>query len=314
MGIKNIRNKTLIASSLILLSGCTAFSSFSEVDALNEAQPVGSPFSQALANEYKLFSNTELKDNFDYPDALHFARKGLASASGETVLPEPVSDWNLAENDFKTLSASRGRLITAFDLGGREIAPELAARAQGKFDCWIERQEENTDSAGIVCADQFMEAMAQLEGSLQPPPTAIAPVAPPPPPPAPVVEPEPLDFEVDETKPLAAENAVYLTFFNWNSSDLGSGAQSVLDAVAEEVKKNPPEMINIIGHTDTSGSHKYNQRLAFKRANIVKDSLIKLGVDANLIKVDAKGENDLMVPTPDDVREPANRRVNISFN
>ena len=92
--MKTLRNLVLTAS-VVLLGGCTVFDSFSEVDALNEAQAVGSPFTQALAGEYRTFSNRELREMLDYPDALHFARKGLAAAAGEVVMPEPVSDWNL---------------------------------------------------------------------------------------------------------------------------------------------------------------------------------------------------------------------------
>ena len=154
-----------------------------------------------------------------------------------------------------------------------------------------------------------MDAMTELEGSL-------APLPPPPAPEPPLMEEsdEVLPFDVDASKPMKPENAVYLVFFNWDSSEIGASAQSVLDAVAEEIKKNPPQSVNVTGHTDTSGSDAYNQRLAFKRANIVKDALVKMGIEATMMNVDAKGESELMVPTPDNVREPANRRVNITFN
>jgi OOP family OmpA-OmpF porin len=107
---------------------------------------------------------------------------------------------------------------------------------------------------------------------------------------------------------------MYLVFFDWDSKKLGSGALNVLDAVAEEVAKNPPASINVVGHADTSGSLKYNQRLALKRTNAVKDALVQRGVDPSIVIIDAKGETELLVETPDNVREPANRRVNISFN
>jgi len=304
--MKTLRNLVLTAGLLALAgttTACTAFTSFSEVEALNDAQAVGSPFTQSLSSEYRDFANSELKDMFDYPDALHFARKGLAAASGEVVLPEPIVDWNLSEEHIRELSAARGRLIVAYDLGGREVAPELAARTQAKFDCWIEGQEENWhDSGEQACKDEFLRNIAELEGMLQPP----APVAP-----------EVVDngaFNVDPNAPMAAENAMYLVFFNWDSSNLGSGALNVLDAVADEVAKNPPQTINVVGHTDTSGSNQYNQRLAFKRANNVKDALIQRGVDPSLVSVNAMGETELLVETPDNIREPANRRVNISFN
>ncbi len=297
----NIFRNVVLVTGMAALSGCTAFTSFSEVEALNDAKPVGSPFTQSLATEYRDFSNNELKSNFDYPDALHFARKGLAAASGEAVLPEPVADWNLSEKHLQELGAARGRLIVAYDLGARETNPALSARAQAKFDCWIESQEEHWKDTDVPCKKDFMDAIAQLEGQLQPP----APVQE-------VVEPM-NNYGVDPNAPMAAENAMYLVFFDWDRSNIGTGAQSVLDAVAAEVAKNPPAAINVVGHADTSGPDDYNERLALKRANNVKDALIQRGVDASIIMVDARGEKELLVATPDNVREPANLRVNISF-
>lgn len=290
--MKSVRNLVL-AMGVVALGGCTMFDTYSEVDALNEAKPVGSPFTQALAAEYKEFANRELKEMFDYPDALHFARKGLAAASGESVMPEPVSDWNLSENHIKELSAARGRLVIAFDLGAREIAPATAAKAQGKFDCWIEQQEENWQTDDILaCKKGYLDAIAELEGLVQQAPQTPA---------------------GEEPPPMAPEEAMYLVFFNWDSAELSAGAGNVLDAVAEEVKKNTPVQINVFGHADTSGSEQYNERLSFKRASVVRDALVQRGVKAELMAVESRGEKELLVPTPDDVREPANRRVNISF-
>lgn len=292
--MKSMRN-LILAASVLALGGCTMFDTYSEVDALNEAKPVGSPFTQALASEYKEFANRELKDMFDYPDALHFARKGLAAASGESMMPEPVSDWNLSENHIKELSAARGRLVVTYDLGAREVAPATAAKAQAMYDCWIEQQEENWQTQDILaCKTDFLNAMSELEGLVQSAPqTEAAPV--------------------DQKAPMVPEEAMYLVFFNWDSTELIPGAVSVIDAIAQEVKKNPPSQINIVGHADTSGDTKYNEKLSFKRANIVRDALVKAGISAEVLAVDSKGESQLLVPTPDGVREPANRRVNISF-
>ncbi len=289
--MKSVRN-LFLAVGVVALSGCTMFDTYSEVDALNEAQPVGSPFTQSLAGEYKDFANSELKDMFDYPDALHFARKGLAAASGEAVMPEPVSDWNLSEDHIKELGAARGRLIVAYDLGAREIAPATAARAQAKFDCWVEQQEENWQTEDILnCKSDYMASIAELEGLVQQATDVIAP----------------------ETVPMVPEEAMYLVFFNWDSKTLSSGAKNVLDAIAAEVAKNPPSQVNVSGHADTSGDAEYNKRLAFKRATAVRDALIERGVSADLLAVESHGEKDLLVDTLDNVREPANRRVNISF-
>ena len=298
--MKALRNLILMVG-MVTLAGCNAFTSFSEVQALNNAEAVGSPFTQALAGEYREFSNTELKGMLDYPDALHFARKGLAAASGEMVMPEPVSDWNLSEKHLQELSAARGRLVVAYDLGGREVAPAIAARAQAKFDCWIEFQEENWDTDNSECKTAFLDAMNQLESMVQRAPVEPQAVMP------------PVEAVDAPAEPMAPEDAVYLVFFDWDSSELGSGALNVLDAVAEEVAKNPPEQLNLVGHADTSGPTDYNDRLAFKRATVVRDALVSRGVPEGIVSIEGRGESELLVPTPDNIREPANRRANISF-
>ena len=285
-----------------------SYESFSEVDALNEAQAVGSPFTQQLTSEYRELSNYLLKVGFDYPDALHFARKGLAAAVGDVVMPEAVVDWNLLPEHIEVLGTARGRLLVAFDLGAREIEPVLAAIAQARFDCWIEKQEENWQMDKILaCKNQFMETMAELEARLglarpqmveaPPPPPEVAPMAVPP------------------LEPMPVEEAMYLVFFDWDSDKIGSGGLSVIDAVGNEVKGRLDTLkrINVVGHTDTSGSAAYNRRLGMRRANAVRDALVERGIDPAIIRVESRGQDDLLVQTGANVREPANRRANISF-
>jgi len=282
---------------MLALAACTNSKSFSEVNALNNAKAVGSPFTQALAAEYRDFANSELNREYDYPDALHFARKGLAAAAGETVLPEPISDWNLLPEHMNELSTARGRLLVAFDQGAREVAPREAAVAQVRFDCWIEQQEENWQAKDIHdCKSQFLAAMDKLEGMIKP-----------------AEFPAPVEASSTPAAPMKAEEAMYLVFFDWNKSNIGSGAQNVLDAVTTEIKGRNLKAVHVIGHTDTSGSKEYNMRLSLKRASAVRTYLTKHGVDAGLISVDGKGEDQLLVPTPDQTREPANRRAQITF-
>ncbi|QQG35699.1 MAG: OmpA family protein [Micavibrio aeruginosavorus] len=288
----------VLGACVIGLGACSNYQAHSEVKALNEAQAVGSPFTQYLAGEYRDYTNRELNEMFDYPDALHFARKGLAAAAGEVVMPEPISDWNLNPQHMEELSTARGRLVVAFDLGAREVAAQQAAIAQARFDCWIEQQEENWQAADIAgCKNQFMEAMNALEGMVKPS-AVMEPVA--------EVAPEP-------TEPMKVEDAMYLVFFDFDKSAVAASGESVLDAVGQEVKGRSLNTVNVVGHTDRAGSRTYNNRLALKRANAVRDALIDRGVDAALIKVDGRGEDQNLVATDDNVREPANRRAEITF-
>jgi OOP family OmpA-OmpF porin len=292
----------IAASGLIFLSACTGVDSYKEVEALNEAQFVGSPFTQTLAGEYRSFANTEQEVMFDYPDAMHFARKGLSAATGVTVLPEPVSDWNLMEAHVAELTMARGRLVRAFDIGAREVAPSESAVAQARFDCWIEQQEENWQLDDIVaCKSDFENAMANLEALLAQPvmqPPAMTPIA---------------AIAAAPSEPMKPKDAMYLVFFDFDKSTIAASGASVIDAVADEVKARSLSGVTIIGHTDTSGARAYNKKLSLKRASAVKNALVKSGVDASLISIDSRGEGELLVETADGVREPANRRVTITF-
>lgn len=79
----------------------------------------------------------------------------------------------------------------------------------------------------------------------------------------------------------------------------------------EIVKRQVPEVL-IVGHTDTVGSTKTNDKLSLKRAEKVRQSLIELGVPETNIQVVGRGERDLLVKTPDKTKEPKNRRAEIN--
>ena len=292
----------MIMAGVAALGACD-FNKFDEVDALREAQAVGSPFTQKLTSEYRDFVLDE-RGQRDHSDSIHFARKGLASARGDVVMPEPLADWNVPADKLDEMAAARSRLVSAFNLGAREAYPDVSAVAQTRFDCWIEQQEENFQSDDINrCKGEFIQALEQLETQL---PSSIPPAQPA------NAGNNPLD-NVDPNAPMAVENAKYLVFFDWDQSDLGPGAQSVLDSIATEAAKRSLNAINIVGYADTSGTDEYNDKLASRRANAVRDALVQRGVAANVLMVDSRGERELLVETPDNVREPANRRAEISF-
>jgi len=118
--------------------------------------------------------------------------------------------------------------------------------------------------------------------------------APPPPPPPPVVTPP-----------------SFMVFFDWDRSNLSAQALATIQQAANAFKAKGSARITATGHTDTSGPEAYNMALSLRRANAVKDALVRDGVPAQAITVIGKGESQLLVPTGDNVREPQNRRVEI---
>lgn len=103
----------------------------------------------------------------------------------------------------------------------------------------------------------------------------------------------------------------FIVYFDFDRATLTPEGRRVVDAAAALAKQNVPTRIHANGYTDTSGTKKYNLALSQRRANSVREALIGDGVTANRIDTAGYGENDLRVKTPDGVKEPQNRRVEI---
>jgi OOP family OmpA-OmpF porin len=86
---------------------------------------------------------------------------------------------------------------------------------------------------------------------------------------------------------------------------------STIRQVAQATKTKGDVRIIVTGHADTSGPPAYNMALSLRRANAVKNALVREGVPATAITVIGKGESEPLVRTGDNVREPQNRRVEI---
>jgi OOP family OmpA-OmpF porin len=279
---------------VLTLAACSGTSS-STVDALNKAQSVGSPFTKVLAAEYRTMANA-LQKGADYADAIHFARKGLASASGVIVMPETLNDWDLSDKNIVELTKGRADLVDALENGGRELASDKAGIAQARFDCWVEQQEEHWNK-DVPCRSQFYSALKDLQSAIAKPEDFPPPVA-----------------EAPKGEPVPVQQAMFIVFFDWDKHNISAGANDVLDAVAQEIKnRHDVKGIAVIGHTDTSGSEKYNDRLSMKRAKAVRDGLVSRGVATDMVHVEGHGKHDLLVKTADGVREPANRRAQITL-
>ena len=103
----------------------------------------------------------------------------------------------------------------------------------------------------------------------------------------------------------------FMVFFDWDRSNLSDQALGTIRQAANAYKTKGNARVTATGHTDTSGSESYNMALSLRRANTVKDALVREGVPATAISVVGRGESGLLVKTADGVREPQNRRVEI---
>jgi outer membrane protein OmpA-like peptidoglycan-associated protein/opacity protein-like surface antigen len=128
--------------------------------------------------------------------------------------------------------------------------------------------------------------------------------APPPPPPPPL----------PPCPPAAVTPGPFLVFFDWDKSLITAEAAAILDRAAEQFAATGQANVALAGHADTSGAADYNMRLSQRRADAVKAYLAGKGVPEAAMVTEAFGETRLLVETADGVREPQNRRVEITFS
>ena len=119
---------------------------------------------------------------------------------------------------------------------------------------------------------------------------------------------------VEVTRPSEGEISVRLTndiLFDTDSYALRGSSRDTLDDLAANFRQYPDNRIVVEGHTDSTGSDAYNQRLSENRAAAVADYLIDGGVSSSKIIVYGFGE-----ARPKSTNETAegrqmNRRVEI---
>jgi outer membrane protein OmpA-like peptidoglycan-associated protein len=105
----------------------------------------------------------------------------------------------------------------------------------------------------------------------------------------------------------------FTVFFDFDKSDITLEARQIIASAVETAKRTGPVRITVTGHTDTVGSQAYNQRLSERRAQAVKNEMVRLGMNPVDIATIGRSFNDPLVPTGPGVREAQNRRAVIDF-
>jgi outer membrane protein OmpA-like peptidoglycan-associated protein len=126
-------------------------------------------------------------------------------------------------------------------------------------------------------------------------------------------EPPAAPVEAPVVVPPPAAPKQFIVFFGFNKCNITAEADAVLSEAASSAKSTGSASVKVVGHTDTSGSPKYNQKLSECRANAVKTNLVGKGVGEGSISTSGKGESELMVQTGDSVKEPQNRRATVDL-
>ena len=97
-------------------------------------------------------------------------------------------------------------------------------------------------------------------------------------------------------------------FFNYDSSELDSDAQELLQDQVAWLKQYSDVSIIIEGHCDERGTREYNLALGEKRAQSVKNYLIGLGISSNRVSTISYGKERPAVVGSNDGAWAQNRR------
>jgi hypothetical protein len=111
--------------------------------------------------------------------------------------------------------------------------------------------------------------------------------------------------------PTGSQPQAYTVYFNTDQSVLSPEANATVAQAAAAFRQGGGTAVGVRGHADTVGNAEYNLQLSRRRAAAVKAALQSNGVPATAILSGGVGEQNLPVPTADQVPERRNRSVNI---
>jgi OOP family OmpA-OmpF porin len=297
--MKPIRLIPFLAAAL-LVAGCSSFRVGPDRDAAMASGPGPDAFHAALVSGYKSLGANQYAEA-DYVSADIYYRKAQASSAGGPILLEDPANWpSLTPADRQDVAAMRPGLQSWIDANSSRD-PQGAAGQQLKFDCWIEELNEGeyADAAACKPGVAVAQAQVQLAGCAANP------------------------NGLDANGKLCQEGVVY---FAWDRYDLLNPRENAdrkqtvdaqaaaLDLIVRQVNTIKPARIDVIGRADASGPEDYNYGLSECRARSVADALKARGVPAGVdIRTIPLGKTDLIVPTADGVRDPANRVVMVAY-
>lgn len=106
---------------------------------------------------------------------------------------------------------------------------------------------------------------------------------------------------------------VHHLHFATNKTRILPSSEAALNDLYMYLERNPEVRIKIIGHTDSVGRRKANQRLSEGRANAVRDELIDRGIAPDRIEAEGRGKDEPIDTNDTEEGRQNNRRVKIEI-
>jgi outer membrane protein OmpA-like peptidoglycan-associated protein len=113
----------------------------------------------------------------------------------------------------------------------------------------------------------------------------------------------------DEIRLIMPGNITFAT----DSADIASNFYTPLNNLATSFKQYNQNSIEIVGHTDSTGSHDHNMLLSERRAQSVANYLIAQGVDPARLSTRGAGPDQPVASNATESGRAQNRRVEVSL-
>jgi outer membrane protein OmpA-like peptidoglycan-associated protein len=164
----------------------------------------------------------------------------------------------------------------------------------GLFGNWSRQYQRVHHVGDVRFVTTGIELMVQ-----QSPPEAPPPAAPPPPPPPPAAA------------PMKKKIVLRGVNFDFDKYNIRPDAVPILEQACKTLKEEPSIDVSCQGHTDSVGTEAYNQALSERRANSVRNWLIKCGIPASRLTSKGFGESNPVASNDTAEGRAQNRRTEL---
>ncbi len=249
-------------------------------------------YNSYLALEYLSYARRLLTVK-DTKNSKYFAEKGLYVAAGQAVLPENPLQWQADPGQVEEMILMQKRMESLLGMPNVKFyLPIQTAHLSYLYDCWISRESKSIFRADELaqCRVRFNKLLDEIERYIE-------------------------DLKKDKTPMVVIKEPEFERFeifFDLNNDKFNAKANKDFIAILKHLASlNGNYRILLVGNADRTGLELYNQDIALRRAQQVKNYLIKNGVTADLIELRSVGEDFPDIITKDGTQQQLNRTVGI---
>jgi outer membrane protein OmpA-like peptidoglycan-associated protein len=174
-----------------------------------------------------------------------------------------------------------------------------ASQAALSLQCRFMRKSHNDQSTAILSKDSSGTALLRViypDASIASATTQN-----------PSIEPQKI------TPPPLPAFALPMFYFDINKTTLKAHEKDKLTPLVDWLNSTNEPVVHIIGHTDSTGTKAYNQKLSEQRAEAVQQILIKMGSDRARLQIMGLGESRPAASNATPSGRQQNRRVELTF-